>query len=66
MHQHAEARPVEATDTGSHLEANIFYREYTTTKNVLEDGQLVVERYDQAGNLIRRTPPGYLPIDKMI
>jgi hypothetical protein len=66
LNQHAQARPVEAADIGSHPEANIRHREYTTTKNVLEDDQLVVERYDQEGKLIRITPPGYLPIDKMI
>jgi hypothetical protein len=32
----------------------------TKTKNVIEDGKLVVEQYDKHGKLIRRTPPGYL------
>jgi hypothetical protein len=35
--------------------------ERTTTKNVIENGTLIVEQYDRHGNLIRKTPPGYLP-----
>jgi hypothetical protein len=35
----------------------------TTTKNVFRDGNLLVERYDQNGKLIRITPPGYIPFD---
>ena len=35
--------------------------EGTTTKNVIENGTLIVEQYDRHGELIRKTPPGYLP-----
>ena len=35
--------------------------EVTTTKNVIENGKLIVEQYDRHGKLIRKTPPGYLP-----
>jgi len=35
--------------------------EGTTTKNVIENGKLIVEQYDRYGKLIRKTPPGYLP-----
>ena len=35
--------------------------EQTTTKNVIENGKLIVEQYDRHGKLIRKTPPGYLP-----
>ena len=35
--------------------------EGTTTKNVIENGKLIVEQYDRHGKLIRKTPPGYLP-----
>jgi hypothetical protein len=66
LHQQAEARPVEAADFSSRLETKLRYQERTTTKNVFEGGQLIVERYDQEGKLIRRTPPGYLPICKTI
>ena len=35
--------------------------EEKTTKNVIENGTLILEQYDRHGNLIRKTPPGYLP-----
>ncbi len=35
----------------------------TTTKTVVNDRKLVVEKYDQSGRLIRMTPPGYIPFD---
>jgi hypothetical protein len=35
--------------------------EQTTTKNVIENGTLIVEQYDRHGELIRKTPPGFLP-----
>ncbi len=31
------------------------------TKTVIENGTLIIEQYDRHGNLIRKTPPGYLP-----
>ena len=37
--------------------------ERTTTKTVVNDRKLVVEKYDQSGRLIRMTPPGYIPFD---
>ena len=39
--------------------------EYTMTKHAFEQGKLIVERYDQNGKLIRKTPPGYLPFDQI-
>jgi hypothetical protein len=35
--------------------------EEKTTKTVIENGTLILEQYDRHGNLIRKTPPGYLP-----
>ena len=40
--------------------------EEKTTKNVIENGTLILEQYDRHGNLIRKTPPGYLPPGKKI
>lgn len=37
--------------------------ERTTTKTVVKDRKLVIEKYDQNGRLIRLTPPGYIPFD---
>ena len=40
--------------------------EEKTTKNVIENGTIILEQYDRHGNLIRKTPPGYLPPGKRI
>ena len=34
--------------------------EEKTTKTVIENGTLILEQYDRHGNLVRKTPPGYL------
>ena len=34
--------------------------EDSITKNVIENGKLIVEEYDRHGKLLRKTPPGYL------
>jgi hypothetical protein len=62
--QHRKLRPVEKAEPGSESEMNQQYFD-TTTKNNLEDGQLVVEKYDKNGKLIKKTPPGYLPFGDM-
>jgi len=41
-------------------------KDNTTTKNVFEEGKLLVERYDKNGKLIRITPPGYIPFDHSV
>ena len=40
--------------------------EEKTTNNVIEDGTLILEQYDRHGNLIRKTPPGFLLPGKRI
>ena len=31
-----------------------------TSKTVIENGKVILEKYDRHGRLIRKTPPGYL------
>ena len=40
--------------------------EETTAKIVLENGKLIMERYDENGKLIRKTPPGYRTLGESI
>jgi hypothetical protein len=40
--------------------------EQTTIRNVIENGKVIVEQYDRHGKLIRKTPPGYLPLGENI
>jgi nitrogen fixation protein FixH len=56
-----EQRPVEKSEDGQQAEMNLKSEEELKARNNLEDGQLVVEKYDESGRLIKVTPPGYLP-----
>jgi len=56
-----EQRPVEKTEDGHQSEMNLKSEEDLEARNKFDDGELVVERYDDAGRLVKVTPPGYLP-----
>ena len=56
-----EQRPVEKTEDGHQSEMNLKSEEDLEARNKFDDGKLVVERYDDAGRLVKVTPPGYLP-----
>lgn len=56
-----EPRPVEESDNSQKSEIGLRSRDHMQTRNNLEEGQLVVEQYDEDGKLVKKTPPGYLP-----
>ena len=60
-----EKRPVEKADKSSNSELNQRSDEHTTARNIVEDGKIIVEKYDEDGRLIRKIPPGYLPFGEM-
>ncbi len=61
-----EKRPVEKADKSSNSELNQRHDEHETARNIVEDGgKIIVEKYDEDGRLIRKTPPGYLPFGEM-
>ena len=56
-----EQRPVEKTEDSSESEMNLKQEEYTTRKNKMQDdGEIVVEEYNENGEIVRKTPPGYV------
>jgi hypothetical protein len=56
-----EQRPVEKTEDSSKSEMKLKQEEETTRKNKMEDnGEIVVEEYNQNGEIVRITPPGYV------
>jgi hypothetical protein len=59
-------RPIEQSDNSRKSEMNLQFQENTKTKYSLEDGTLIVEKYDEDGRLIRKIPPGYLPFGEMV
>ena len=56
-----EPRPVEKSDDSQKSEMGFRARDSIKYRSRLEDGQLVVEQYNEDGNLIKQSPPGYLP-----
>ena len=54
-------RPVEESEKGHRPEMDMKSEEDLKSRNILEDGILLVEKYDGNGRLVSVTPPGYLP-----
>jgi hypothetical protein len=59
-----EPRPIEESDDGQKSELSLQSKNNMKTRNSFEDGQLIVEQYDEDGNLVKKTPPGYLPFEE--
>ena len=54
-------RPVEKTEDSSKSEMNLKKDEETIRKNKMEDnGEIIVEEYNENGEIVRKTPPGYV------
>ena len=60
-----EKRPVEKAENSSKSQLNLRKDENTTAKNIVEDGRIIVEKYDEDGKLVRKIPPGYLPFGEI-
>ncbi|NOQ18398.1 MAG: hypothetical protein GQ571_00350 [Desulfobacterales bacterium] len=61
-----QKRPVEKTEDSSKSEMNLTKEENTRRKNNLEEkGQIVVEEYNEDGEIVRKTPPGYVLQNEM-
>ena len=56
-----EQRPVEKAEDSSKPEMKLKQEEETTRKNKMEEnGEIVVEEYNENGEIVRITPPGYV------
>lgn len=61
-----EERPVEKTEDSSKSKMNLKEEENTRRKNSFEeDGRIVVEEYNEDGEIVRKTPPGYVLQNEM-
>jgi hypothetical protein len=61
-----EQRPIEKGDDGQKSEMNLQSQGNMKSRNSFVDGKLVVEKYDEDGNLLKIIPPGYLPISERV
>jgi hypothetical protein len=58
-------RPVEKTQDGSRSELSPQQEEHVQRKNSLEDGEIIVEEYNEDGEIVRKIPPGYVLANEM-
>ena len=58
-------RPVEGSEDGQKSEMSPQSQDNTATPKSLEDDQVIAEKYDENGKLIKNLPPGYLPFGEM-
>jgi hypothetical protein len=55
------ARPVENSADSGKPKADSQGENTLTSRNRLEDGKIVIEKYDKTGKLVKLNPPGFLP-----
>jgi hypothetical protein len=58
-------RPVEKTENSTKTEQKLKKEEEIRRKNAVEDGQIIVEEYNENGEIVRKTPPGYVLSNEM-
>ena len=56
-----QERPVEKTNDSPRSEMDTQPKDTASTRNTIEDGKVILEKYDKDGKLIQRIPPGYVP-----
>ena len=61
-----QERPVEKTDDSPKSKMDTQRKDMAKTRNTIEDGKVIFEKYDKDGNLIQRIPPGYVPFGKTV
>ena len=59
-------RPVEKSEDSSKSKMQLKQEEDIRRKNTFEDGNIIVEEYDENGQIVRKTPPGYILTNEMV
>jgi hypothetical protein len=60
-----ETRLVEMLKAGESANSDSGTDEPTRTRTKLEGGKIIIETYTEDGQLLKISPPGYLPFDKI-
>ena len=60
-----ETRLVEMLKAGESANSDSGADEPTRNRTRLDDGKIIIETYTDDGQLVKITPPGYLPFDKI-
>ena len=66
MIQIRHRRPVEKSEYGRQAESENNSRPQDGySRHHFEDGQIVLEKYDRSGRLVKKIPPGYVPFGEI-
>ena len=63
--ENRKQRPVEKTENSDKSANNQEQEEQTRRKNTVENGSIVVEEYNENGEIVRKIPPGYVLSNEM-
>jgi len=58
-------RPVEKAENSAKSEQNLKQEEQTQRQNTFENGHIIVEEYNEDGEIVRKIPPGYVLSNEM-
>lgn len=61
-----ETRLMEMLNAGEGADSKDCANEPTRNRTKLEGGEIIIETYTEDGKLVKITPPGYLPFDKIV
>ena len=61
-----ELRPVERSEDSPRPELEFENSEELKRRTVIERGEIIIEKYDSDGKLVRKTPPGYILFDEEV
>ncbi len=61
-----QKRPVEKTNDSPRSKMDTQRQDIARTRNTIEDGKVILEKYDKHGKLIQRIPPGYVPFGERV
>ena len=64
--QAIQERPVEKKDDTPRSKMNTQSQDMTSNKNIIENGKVILEKYDEYGKLIQRIPPEYVPFGERV
>lgn len=60
-------RPIEKSGESQHSKLHLTEEERaeTTSRHRIEEGKIILERYDRRGKLVEKVPPGYVPFGEI-
>lgn len=63
-----QERPVEKAEDSQQSKMDVEQNDQaeTTFRNRIEEGEVIVEQYDEKGRMVKMNPPGYLPLSETV